>query len=598
MNMLESRAARRTALAQRTQTMSPSAYAKPPHVLSRREISRLMLRRLRQAPLSRAAWAAILCSLVLAVAFDRGYWAEVSQWREDQACNVWLGYSQGPFALPVGLISSVETPNPNGMPLLAVALTKLPNLWAISTALGLLQGVLVVWVCWLIAGASPLFFVLALPALTAVVLRATSVEFWNQWILASLNLLFFGLWISYLRRRTAWSVAWFIWPILYAPALYLAGLVNSVVYVVFVVSALWMWPPKLSWKRCIGPGAFVLASVALAAFITWIPYWHVMAGKPLPGRRLSLDVAADRVLASMESALDFAHWNLKHWTAHAADGFLQSESPILSVPAKRLLKWSTRLMFAQALLFTITVVVLVVTRVRKSRRHAESFLAGRQFQGRAIVAGLGFVLLSALVSPLLGGPSWTKGERADQQIQFLPLLLFAWFALPLVVNLPARTGRVFRVLSCVLAFGFSAVSLGAGFEIVSAHLDYRGRTLTDADVPLKHQRQAIEFIAHDWMSHSASPRIPVSYRHGQEWVIDFGKKLLPWYPAPMTVGRAFDFELSRVYGLTNTQEGIQVRTSNSARYIVTYAFRDPPRVRGMSVSHHTFGRIRVTVLQK
>jgi hypothetical protein len=563
---------------------------------SQRRASLLALRRLWHAPPNRVVWALTLSGLALAIVLDRGYFAQASQWREDQACNIWLGYSRGALSLPVGLISSVGTPNPNGMPLLAVLLTRLPNLWAISTVLGSIQGLLVVWVCWLIVGPKPQFFVLALPALTSVILRATSVEFWNQWILCSVNLAFFGLWIVYVRRRSAYVLAWLTLPMLYAPALYLAGLVNAVLYFVVVVATVWVLPPNVTSKRMAGPVCLGLSIVVLSCCLTWIPYARAMTGKALPGPRLSPGVATQRLLASIESGLDFARWNVTNWREHSAQAFLQSGTPILNDAAKELLRSSTWLLFAQALLFTITLVIVIAARMRTRRLHAEFFVARRRHQGRVIAAGMGFVLLAALISPLLGGPSWTKGERIDQQIQFLPFLLFAWFALPWVVNLPARTGLALRTLSCLCALAFSALSMRAGVEIVTSHLDYRGHALTDADVPLAHQRQAIDFVAHDWMRTSTSKKIPIAYQHGQDWVITFGAKLAPWYPAPMTVGRAFDFELSRVYGLTNTQEGIQNRSAKGARYIVTYAFRDPPRVGRASVRHFTFGRVRVSVL--
>ena len=44
---------------------------------------------------------------------------DVSQWREDQATQLWLGYTFKLSDLPIGLISSQEIPNPNGNIVLA-----------------------------------------------------------------------------------------------------------------------------------------------------------------------------------------------------------------------------------------------------------------------------------------------------------------------------------------------------------------------------------------------------------------------------------------------------------------------------------------------
>jgi hypothetical protein len=112
--------------------------------------------------------------------------------------------------------------------------------------------------------------------------------------------------------------------------------------------------------------------------------------------------------------------------------------------------------------------------------------------------------------------------------------------------------------------------------------------------------QAIEFIANNWQEHSDSNIIPVDYELGGgtwDWVTDFGLKMKPWYPAPMTEGRGFDYEFLRSYGLTNYQEGIQLRTFGTGRYLITYAFKDPPQVGGQ-IDHYFFGRLRVSVVER
>jgi len=101
--------------------------------------------------------------------------------------------------------------------------------------------------------------------------------------------------------------------------------------------------------------------------------------------------------------------------------------------------------------------------------------------------------------------------------------------------------------------------------------------------------QVVDFIAHDWMKISNKKQIPVSYDlGGGRWngVTNTGGIYEKWYPAPFTIGRAFDFELLRVYGLKNSQEGIQVRSMDHARYIVSYAFLDPPVLPGVKMTHN------------
>lgn len=137
--------------------------------------------------------------------------------------------------------------------------------------------------------------------------------------------------------------------------------------------------------------------------------------------------------------------------------------------------------------------------------------------------------------------------------------------------------------------------------IIRDHLQYRGDALTEADIPLTDKMHAIDFIADDWKGNSDSDIIPVDYHLGGgiwDWVPDFGSRFSRWYPAPMTEGRGFDYELLRRYGLKNQQEGIQLRTFGNGRYLVTYSFEDPPQIETGQVRHFIFGRLRVSIVDK
>jgi hypothetical protein len=449
------------------------------------------------------------------------------------------------------------------------------------------------------------FLLVALPVSSSVLISATSVEFWNNWILVSFDLAFFGCYMSYQRTRSLWPISVCVLLMLLAPAVYLAGLVNALVYFILIAVLLVRHPPdRRAWVGLRGnvpPALAAVVVIGLMFTVTWLPYAQVMRHQSLPTPPLTPEGMTDRLVNVVEAALDFPRWTLLHWYRQNRATFLQSNGEIIGFNGERLLTLSELLLLAQGLLAAVAFGVALARRVRLAPTALAQglFLPGKRWHGRMLLTGLGFVWLSLLMSPLVGGPSWTRSEREDMQVQFLPFVLIASFALPQLLQLPVWLRERAQRITVLIAIACTVVNIMAGQTIVRAHLRYDGDELTDADVPLAQQRAVARFLAEDWRRVSSSPKIPVFYRHGQDWVIDFGRALLPYYRAPMVVGRAIDFELSRVYGLQNAQEGIQKRSSRHARYIVTYAWRAAPEVKSaVHIEHHTLGRLRVSIVER
>lgn len=180
----------------------------------------------------------------------------VAQWREDQATNLWLGYTRSPLQVPVGLISSVGISNPNGLVLISEILSRLPDPWVISVVLGMLQAALLTWVCWELTHKRMLFLIALFPLLTSILMRSASVELWAQWLLIPVNFLFFAGILLYLRHRTPWAIPLVAASMLLGPSLYLAGAVNAFVDLLIVVIVAIARPPQFRFRQWSLPCSF------------------------------------------------------------------------------------------------------------------------------------------------------------------------------------------------------------------------------------------------------------------------------------------------------------------------------------------------------
>ena len=546
----------------------------------------------------------IIALAAILVVVDRCFWAQIAQWREDQAASLWLGYTVGILHMPVGLISSRYIPNPNGMILLGSLLSVLPSLLSVSLFLGLLQALLVVLVAWKASAKSWQYFALAaLPTLSSVILRSSSVELWNQYVILLVNIFFLFWALRYLEKPSLWNLPPIVILIVLAPSLYLAGAVNAVVMVLLTLGMLLY--KQHEWKHILPVAAITAIIVAVSYAVTWRPYFQSVS----LGQLLEIDkvhpgpVAAFRTL--WESVFGIPIYGTFQWADQSffTRAIKHADGAILAAPTKVLLRMVGRIYLLQAIFAFAAALYVIYRLIVYGRSQTANNQALNVPALRLVILSILFISLSFTISAWMGGPNWLDGERPDQIVQFLPMFLFFIFLLPVLVQIGGRSGRVIKGISYFLLALFVAINLLCGFMIVRDHLQYRGNALTEADVPLVDKELALKYIASDWSHFSTSDRIPVDYD------IDRGiwenvsssepaRILNNWYPASLTEGRGFDYDMLRGYGLKNEQEGIQLRSFGNSRYLVTYSFEAPPQVKIGHTTERIFGRLRVTTVEK
>lgn len=543
----------------------------------------------------------IIFSVVL-LFVDRYYWAQISQWREDQATNLWLGYTRGFQDVPVGLISSEDIPNPNGMVLLGLIMSRLPGLFAVSFLLGAIQIALFILLGWKAFGQNwQGFLLITSPILTSVILRSSSVEFWNQYIITLINILFLFWALRYLEKPSVWNLPPILLLILLAPSLYLAGIVNALSMTVILLGMLiFKRPDTHGWVTVL---VILLVIVGLSVLLTWLPYFTHVNLKQLADYNKTPQGPVHLLQAAWESLLGLPTYVPFQWADRSVFSlaFKHADPRILSTHAQVLLRLAGRAYLFQAI-FAFAAFGYGTYSIFKAgiSGKATSLSTHPPYVRITVLSGL-FIGLAYTFSVWLGGPAWREGARPDQIVQFLPMFLILIFLLPQTIAFPGRSQRVIQgILFMSLTF-FGIINMACGFFIIRDHLHFRGEALTEADIPLIDKIAAVDFIAKDWLAHSDSNIIPVDYDLGGgkwDWVPEFGLQLTQWYPAPMTIGRSFDYELFHRYELTNQQEGVQLRTFGTSRYLITYAFETQPEIQGGKMTHYIFGRLRVSVVDK
>jgi hypothetical protein len=553
--------------------------------------------RMRSTPRSlrarRARWFGLGVLLVL-VAIDRAAWTLVAQWREDQGTNLWLGYiGRLRRALPpVGLLSSANIPNPNGVPMLGAVLSLLPSLFWVSLVCSMAQALAVIWAAAeLSLGSTLTFSCLALPSLACVFLRGASIEFWNQWLFITVNALFIALLARDLRRHHPLHHVGIFLLILLSPALYLLGVVNSLVFAVGwgVLIVRRRRVIRLRAPATLASFGLMFGAVAIALWLTWLPFlhavdWHALSDRdtPAPSARIAAAFAACKTVPA---------WIL---AAHPPDldMILHSDSRINGEDVDALARLASWLYRTQLAVFGIalaTVIVRALIRKRRPPRLTPVWL-------------LLLTVLAYAASPLLGGFSWHEGHRSDQSLEFLGWIMAVIFGVPAFGGSLGRLRPWLSYATLIVALSYASVAAACGVATVKAHLAYRGSIVSDADVPLIDKENVLQFVADDWHQRSESKRIPIFYElvGAMGWVTGHGEEFQRYVPeSTFTIGRALDWELSRRFHLRNAHEGEQTRHWNHDRYVISYAHARPPRyLPRRSTRTVFFGRLRLSIFSE
>jgi len=553
--------------------------------------------------------------------YDNIIWSNISAWQADEGTTMWLSLTKSIKDTPVGLISSTSIPNPNGMLLLGKFFNYLPSLWWVSFFLSNFQSFLIVILGFVLFKKDKLFFLFITPILLSVAIKSNSTNFSNQFILASLNIIYFIFLALYLNKPSSLRLVLHLLPIIFAPAIYLGGLPIGLAFLICSLLAFYIRPfkerpGKLFISFCI---SFILL-IPLLKFI-WIPYFSFVTFK-------SASTAIEISTLIFKAILNFPHWSTLNAASNLSGTFYHNGGDVVTYPYWNLiynteeykkniyfhgilsdntilfLKFSSLLLIIQSILSSSILILSLVLSYLKHKTFSNIFIEKDKKIIQFLLLALLFIFLSSVISVGLGTTPWLSGQRPDQQVSFLPIFIIIWFMIPFYLSINQKFDSILKKFTIVLCVCYLFSNIYSGYKISDEHLKYDGIVLTTADVPLIHKQNAIAYIANDWKLKSNNQNIRVSYYLGGgrwDWVNSFGEKYGKMdhvYQGVYTLGREFDYEFLHSFKLLNSQEGIQHRSHKNSKYIICYDFREPYPINNDLISEvKKFGRLEVIVLK-
>ena len=525
----------------------------------------------------------------ISILIYRYFWSSVSQWREDQATNVWIALTETVQTTPVGLLTSKGIPVTNFMILIGKLYNFIDNLLIATVLFSLLQVFcfyLLVKELNLTEGKKlSLFIVLSF----SVILSSSSIEFWNNWIFIHFNCLFFYFYLLFIRTRKTFYLYVMLLISTFSAGTYLAGITNTITMGIIVLYEFLMNRDKKGMNNAMKGYFMLFTTTSLYLYFVWFKYFtSVKISEILSFSGLSL---YDRFNILSDQFLEIPGTFLTVWTKQSSFYIHQIDRDLLSNMTFNIFKIYVEFHKVITVYFLLAIFVILLY------KNADTKVFD-SLNFRFLIAISFFIYFSTLINPSLGGPNFSNSERMENYIPYYPFFIIIWFLTIDKLEI-FNIGKIkFSKLNKSLLISVISINLLLSIFTISDNLTYSGDKLTNADIPLTEKMEVVHFIAED-ISNKGLKEATISYQLGGgiwDYIPKHGEKYVEWFPKyPYTIGRVYDYILYSNYSIINKYEGLNDRSFNDSQYIISYIFNTPDIYDENKYTEINFKRLRISI---
>lgn len=521
---------------------------------------------------------------IVLIVFYRISWVEISYWGEDAATNLWLGYVLKLSELEIGLISSQFIPNPNGMMVFGKLVSLIGSTANISIFLTILNVIILYFFLQNLLGSKNIdFYILLLLSGTSVLIASTAIEFWNQWLLLSINLLILNSLIRYSKSKKTFHMHLLVFLIPLPIFVYLGGLTNSLVF-----GAIFLYLIFIDYRK----NSINLTNIAILTSASALIYWRISFGyffSNISIRRLTeLNglTLIDRFKYLLNNFLKLPDGLLNLWSSGEKFQIFQIDKSILNNSTSQVLD----IFFQFHKFLPLIAFILLISGIVRAFLLNEFSIDSRL--GKSV--GLLFIFISTtlVISPIYGGPDFLIiKEKSNNLNQHYLFFILIWYLVPNIFT-NNKKYKIIMYSNRTIYIFFIFVNIYLGQAIIEDNKNFMGDVQTNTEAPLRDKILVVDFIANEWMQSSDSKDISIKYEtfvKDMSWFPVISKEYEKYYqPSPYTEGRLFDYELLRKYEINNVYDG------KFFDFIITNIFEPEPKLLDRALVHHRIGRLRVS----
>lgn len=519
----------------------------------------------------------------------RYYWIEIAYWGVDEATNLWLGYIKPVSKLNIGLISSQFIPNPNGMMIIGKFLSIFGSAVNISLFLTLLNlFVLYFFLLSYFIQKNFDFYLFFLIGGTSILISSTAIEFWNQWILLTINLMIMTFVFRYINSNKVINLYILILLIPLPVFVYLGGLTNTLVFGIIFLYLIYKTYKQTNINFL--PLSFYTLFVAI---IYWIFTFQKFFNTISLNRLVSLNTLSiiDRVKYLFNNLLKLPDGLINTWSKKEKFVIFQTDSVILNDSTKQLLEIFFQFHKILPLLTVTLFIYSLITNLRKDEKSIN------QTNNKKTSLLVFFISSSLVISPIYGGPDFLIIQEKNNNLnQYYLFFILIWYLLPFCFNNFEKSKNILLLNRSFFTI-FFVLNLVLGIQIIENNKSFDTDIKTSIEAPVRDKIEVVNFIAKDWTSNNNSNSPSIQYNifvSNMNWFDGHTKEFSRYYnPSPYTEGRILDYELFRRYNLLNIYN-----QNIEPNFIVTNIFEPEPQLGDKILNHFKVGRLRVTKIDK
>jgi len=516
-------------------------------------------------------------------------WIELAYWGEDPSTNLWLGYVKPISELNIGLISSQFIPNPNGMMIIG----KFLSIFGSSVDISLFLTLLNLYVLYLFLLSYFIkknfdFYLFFLIGGSSILISSTAIEFWNQWILLTINLLIMTFVFKYVNNYKVINLYILILLIPLPVSVYLGGLTNTLVFGIIFLYLIYKTYKQININFLL-LSLYTLFVAAIYWIFTFQKFFNTISLNRL-GSLNSLSII-DRVKYLLNNLLKLPDGLINTWSKKEKFVIFQTDSVILNSSTEQLLEVFFQFHKILPLLTIALFSYGLFTALRKDEK------SNNQINNKKTNLLVFFISFSLVISPIYGGPDFLIiQEKPNNLNQYYLFFILIWYLLPFSFNILKKSKNILLLNRSFFTI-FFLLNLILGIQIIENNKSFDTNIKTTIEAPLRDKIEVVDFIANEWISDNNSDYPSIEYNifvSNMNWFDGHTKEFSRYYsPSPYTEGRLLDYELLKRYKLINLYN-----QNIEPNFIVTNIFETEPQLRDKTLNHYKVGRLRVTKVDK